>query len=100
MNLDINRLSSDIRTENYMESFSIEGLYDKHKDIVANLYQQRVIYSDEYIDKLFKKYEGKLFTDKEDVLKLIACTSIKKDETHNQPLSKLTRDIVYELKFI
>jgi len=100
MNLKIKRITSDSRTDKHIELFNIEALYESHRDIVAELYQKRVIYSEDYIDDLMKNFGGKVFHDKDELLKLVVCTSIKKDEIHNRPLSKLTRDIVEELKFI
>lgn len=100
MNLKLKKTTLNPSTKKHIETFNIEELYKSHKDIVAELYQKRVIYSEDYINELFKSFDGELFTDKEDLLKLITCTSIKRDEIHKRPLSKLTRDISIELGFI
>jgi len=100
MNLELERTTSNTRIDKHIESFNLKALYENHKDIVAELYQKRVIYSDDYIDDLMKNFGTKVFHDKDELLKLIVCTSIKQDDIHKRPLSKLTRDIIKELKFI
>jgi hypothetical protein len=62
--------------------------------------QKRVIYSDTYIDELFKQYEGTLFKNREDLLRLITCGYISDEEIDKRPLSKLIKDISQELEFL
>lgn len=100
MNLELKKTTSDTRTDKHIESFNIKSLYECHKDIVTELYQKRIIYSEEYIAELIKDFEGEVFKDRNELLQLITCSSIKKDEIHKRPLSKLKRDIAKELKFI
>jgi hypothetical protein len=100
ISLELKRTTSDTRTDKHIEVFNIEAVYEHHKDIIAELYQKRVIYSDDYIDELIASFKGEVFSDRDELLKLITCSSIKKDEIHKRPLSKLTRDIAKELKFI
>ena len=100
MNIELKKTTSDTRTDKHIESFNIKALYEHHKDVVAELYQKRVVYSDDYIDELIRNFKDEVFSDRDELLKLITCSSIKKDEIHKRPLSKLRRDIVKELKFI
>lgn len=100
MNLKLSSTTPDSRINRHIKAFNIKELYDQHKDIVAELYQKKVIYSDEYIKELLDSFEGKVFSDRDELLKLITCTSIKKDEINKRPLSKLTRDILIELGLI
>ena len=85
------------KVDKHIEVFNIKNLYNEHKDIVSELLQKRVIYSDDYINSLLNDYEGKLFNNKEDLLRLITGGYIKDEDLHKRPLSKLTKDISDEL---
>jgi len=65
--------TTSTRAEKVKEDFALEVLYKEHKDIVLDLIQKREIYSDSYIEELLGKYEGSLFKNKEDLLRLITC---------------------------
>ena len=80
--------------------FAIEKLYNQHKDLILELIQKQVTYSDDYIDDLFKRYEGTLFKNKEDVLRHIAGNYVSEEDFHKRPLSKLTHDIAKDLGLI
>ncbi len=107
---DINRIKSSIKTVNSKIEIAnndewdyidyIKKLYEEHKDIISELLQKRVIYSDDYIDELLKKYKGRLFKNKEDLLRLITCGYIEDKDIIKRPLSKLIKDISEQLKFI
>ncbi len=88
------------KIENHIKVFNLEPLYEEHKDVVSELLQKRVIYSDSYIDELFKQYEGTLFKNREDLLRLITCGYISDEEIGKRPLSKLIKDISQELGLI
>ena len=88
------------KVDAHKEVFNLESLYDEHKDIIAELLQKRVIYSDTYIDELFKQYEGTLFKNREDLLRLISCGYVTDEDINKRPLSKLTKDISQELGLI
>ncbi|MCU0439436.1 MAG: HNH endonuclease [Raineya sp.] len=77
--------------------FKIEDLYNQHKDIVLELIQKQITYSDDYIDDLFRRYEGTLFKNREDVLRHIGGSYISEEDFHKRPLSKLTHDMAQEL---
>jgi len=85
------------KINNYENVLNISALYDNHKDVVLDLLQKRVIYSDSYIDELFEQYEGILFENREDLLRLITCGYVSDDEIGKRPLSKLTKDVSDEL---
>jgi len=85
------------KVKKHIEVFNLESLYAEHKDIVSELLQKRVIYSDSYIDELFEQYEGTLFRNREDLLRLITCGYVSDDEIGKRPLSKLIKDISEEL---
>jgi len=95
--ITINVNSDDKRIEEHLTTFNIEGLYNHHTDVVADLYKKRVIYSDEYIDELFTKY-GDIFQSREELIGLITCGYMNDEELNQRPLSKLIKDISKELK--
>jgi len=85
------------KVKKHIEVFNLESLYAEHKDVVSELLQKRVVYSDSYIDELFKQYEGTLFKNREDLLRLITCGYVSDEDLHKRPLSKLIKDISQEL---
>lgn len=95
--LDIKTLSEPKKVEEYLDVFNIKNLYENHKDIVKELLQKRVIYSDSYIDELFTQYSGTLFSSREDLLRLITCGYVSDEDINKRPLSKLIKDISEEL---
>jgi 5-methylcytosine-specific restriction endonuclease McrA len=97
--ITINVNSDDKRVEEHLKTFNIEGLYNHHTDVVADLYKKRIIYSDEYIDELLTKY-GEIFQSREELIGLITCGYMNEEELNQRPLSKLIRDISDELGLI
>jgi len=95
--ISIEEKTTDAKTNEHLKTFNIEGLYNNHKDIIAELYQTRIIYSDEYIDELLEKFGGTVFKDKEDLLRLITCGYVDDESLNKRPLSKLIKDISTEL---
>lgn len=97
---DIELKISDKRAENIKEAFALEVLYKEHKDIVLELIQKAQIYNDSYIDELMQNYEGTLFKNREDLLRLVTCGYVSDDDLHKRPLSKLIKDISQELGLV
>lgn len=87
-------------TQNTIDAFRLETLYQEHKDIVLELIEKREIYPDSYIDDLFHQYEGTLFKNREDVLRHITGGYIEDKDINKRPLSKLIKDISEELDLI
>ena len=101
ISLSLNPLDiSDMATQNTIDTFRLETLYQEHKDIVLELIQKREIYPDSYIDDLFHQYEGTLFKNREDLLRLITSGYIEAKDINKRPLSKLIKDISEELELI
>ena len=88
------------RIENNLNVFELKDLYDNHKDIILELIQKAQIYNDSYIDELMQKYEGTLFKNREDLLRLVTCGYVSDEDLHKRPLSKLIKDISQELNLI
>lgn len=98
--LDYKILNDKDKVEKHIEVFNIKNLYNEHKDIVSELLQKRVIYSDDYLESLLDEYEGTLFKNREDLLRLITGGYIEDKDINKRPLSKLIKDISEELDLI
>ena len=98
--LDYKILNDKDKVEKHIEVFNIKNLYNEHKDIVSELLQKRVIYSDDYLESLLDEYEGKLFNNKEHLLRLITNGYIEDKDINKRPISKLIKDISEELDLI
>jgi len=98
--LDIEAIKNEEKVKKHIEVFNLDKLYENHKDIVSELLQKREIYSDSYIDDLLNQYEGTLFKNREDLLRLITCGYVNDEDLHKRPLSKLIKDISEELKLV
>ena len=88
------------KTTTHLKVFNIEALYQNHKDIALELIQKEHIYNESYIDELFHSYEGTLFRNREDVLRLITGGYVRDEELNKRPLSKLVKDISEELDLL
>jgi len=96
--LELNFLPSiEKRIQNHIQAFHLDKLYGNHVDYVLELIHKKYMYSDSYIDELFRQYEGTIFKTREDVLKMIVSNYIDENDLLKRPLSKLTQDIVNQL---
>ena len=100
IDLQIINKSGSPKVDEHLDTFNIKSLYDSHKDIVAELYQKRVIYTDEYLDWLEEEFGDKVFRSREELLRLVTCGYVDDDDLHKRPLSKLIKDISQELNLI
>ncbi len=100
LKLDITCDASKNKTNEHIDTFNIKPLYESHKDIIAELHQKRIIYSDEYLDDLFEQFGQKVFESREELLRLVTCGYIEDDKLNQRPLSKLIKDISQELGLI
>ena len=92
--------AKNTKAKDSIELFQLKELYYEHKDIVLELIQKSIIYNESYIDELFNRYEGSLFKNREDLLRLITGGYITDEEIGKRPLSKLIKDISEELELI
>ena len=97
---DIEAIKDKEKVEKHIEVFNLKNLYDEHKDIISELLQKKEIYNDSYLDELMQKYEGTLFKNREDLLRLVTCGYVSDEDLHKRPLSKLIKDISEELKLL
>lgn len=85
------------RVQNHIKAFHLDKLYAQHTDFVLELIQKKYAYSKSYLDSLYKQYEGTLFKNREDILRLVAGNFVDEANLSKRPLSKLTKDIVQQL---
>ncbi|MCD6258293.1 MAG: hypothetical protein J7J31_01700 [Helicobacteraceae bacterium] len=97
---EITLKTKEPRAQKIIDDFALQTLYDKHKDIVLELIQKAQIYNESYLDELMQNYEGTLFKNREDLLRLVTCGYVSDDDLHKRPLSKLIKDISEELELL
>ncbi|MCX6073769.1 MAG: hypothetical protein NTY39_05565 [Campylobacterales bacterium] len=97
---DVKIETKEPKAQKIIDDFALQTLYDEHKDITLELIQKAEIYNESYIDELMQKYDGTLFKNREDLLRLITCGYITDEEISKRPLSKLIKDISEELELI
>lgn len=97
---DLELSSDDVKVQKNIDDFALEEIYKNHKDIVLELIQKSVMYNESYIEELMQNYEGTLFKNKEDLLRLIFGGYINDEDLGKRPLSKLTKDILEQLEII
>ena len=77
-----------------LDIFKLESLYKQHKDIVLELLVKKAYYPQCYIDELYD-----FGFSKDEIYRYLFSNYSQDDELHKRPLSKLIKDIVYELNF-
>lgn len=97
---DLELSSNDAKAQKNIEDFALEEIYKNHKDIVLELIQKSVMYNESYIEELMQNYEGTLFKNREDLLRLIFGGYIANEDLGKRPLSKLTKDILEQLEIL
>lgn len=100
--LELNPISEDVdvKVKKHIEVFNLQNLYNEHKDIVSEILIKSEMYNESYIEELMKNYEGTLFKNEEDLLRLIFGGYIADEDLGKRPLSKLTKDILEQLEII
>jgi hypothetical protein len=83
-----------------LDAFKLNARYQNHKDYALELIHKNIVYNEDYVDSLYQQYEGTLFKNREDVLRLITTNYIEEQDLGKRPLAKLTRDIVEGLGLI
>ena len=89
-----NKLSS-----NTLDAFKIKEIYTTHEDEIQDLKRLKDVYSDRYLDILYKDILKKS-VDKEELYRLAFGTHIDDANFDKRPLSKMKSDILKELGII
>lgn len=84
------------RLENSLEMFRLKELYNSHKEYVLDLFRQRYIFGEDYLETLCGRFPD-LFHNLTDVKNTLYLSDIRKENWGRRPLSKLTHDIDKEI---
>jgi len=98
--LELKPISEEEKVKKHIEVFNLQNLYNEHKDIVSEILIKSEMYNESYIEELMKNYEGTLFKNEEDLLRLIFGGYINDEDLGKRPLSKLTKDILEQLEIL
>jgi hypothetical protein len=98
--IECKNINKSVKVKKHLKIFKIEERYKYLKDIILELIQKKYMYDESYLDELTKKYEGTLFKNKEDLMRLVSGGYISEDEINKRPLSKLIKDISENLDLI
>lgn len=77
--------------------FGLIELYNYDKSYTDDIIKKSFIYNKDYIDSLYKEWEGSLFGSKEEIKNLVMGNYLNIDDINKRPLGKLTKDITEEL---
>lgn len=84
--------------DNYINMFKLNDQYQYHTNKVEELIYKRLMYSEEYINDIRDKFFGSSISTEQLKETIIGYTS-EKSKINDEPLSKLKRDIVSQLRF-
>lgn len=88
------------KIQHNIDDLKLVERYQNHKDYALELIHKNIVYNEDYINSLYQQYEGILFKNREDVLRLISSNYIEEQDLGKRPLAKLTRDIAGQLGLI
>ena len=84
--------------DNYINMFKLNDQYQYHTNKVEELIYKRLMYSEEYINDIRDKFFGSSISTQQ-LKEIIVGYTSEKSKINDEPLSKLKRDIVSQLKF-
>ena len=82
-----------------IEVADLKNLYQIHCDVIQELLKKQFIYNEKYIEALLRDFNG-LFDSKEEVYRILFSAYVNEEDYQKRTLSKLTKDILLELKLI
>lgn len=82
-----------------MSVLGIKELYETHKDYIYEILIKKETYPLTFIEEIYLNHT-ELYKNKEEVLSFIFSNYLSVDKYQNRPLSKLTSDILKQLKMI
>lgn len=85
------------RVENANGLFSLEKLYEKHKDYVRDIMRLAYMYNEDFIDDLFSKFPH-LFKSREEIESTIFLTPLPYEDWGKRVLAKLSYDIITDVR--
>lgn len=100
INLSYNIMKNKDKANEHLKIFNIKNLYNEHKDLVFELLQKSKIYNESYIDELVKNYEGSVFSDKNELLRLITGAYMDNKDINKRPFNKLIKDVSEQIGLV
>ncbi|WP_394555663.1 hypothetical protein C1N61_30435 (plasmid) [Priestia aryabhattai] len=85
------------RLETAIKAFSLEGIYNSHKDIILDIIWISRLNTEDRFNELFNKV-GYMFKSKEEFTERFFMNYITPEKQGKRPLAKLTQDIKEELR--
>lgn len=98
-NFNIKVVPQNELSDKTLKAFKIKEIYTMHEDEIMDLKRLRDIYSDRYLDILYRDILHKS-VDKEEIYRLAFGTYIEEAKFNRRPLSKMKSDILKELGII
>lgn len=93
--LEITISEKETSDDSYINRLELEKHYKYHNDYVYDLIKRKEMYDESYLKEL-DKIEN-LFSDRNEMRRVIWGNYTSKEELHKRPLAKLTRDILREI---
>ncbi|MGG4409242.1 hypothetical protein ABER75_10930 [Niallia taxi] len=90
--LEITLTPINKRIKSNIEVFRLRSQYEIHKDIVQELFNKKLIYTDARLKEINENF-SELFNDEEDMKRTIFGNFFKEENIHKRPLAKLTKDV-------
>ncbi|MCB0631467.1 MAG: hypothetical protein R2806_25625 [Saprospiraceae bacterium] len=84
------------KARNNIMDFKLEHVYQEHRDVVFELIHKSFLYPRSYLESLSKISDPPIFRTNEDLLRFITGNFVGEQELLHRPLSKLTRDVVFQ----
>ncbi|WP_126247975.1 hypothetical protein [Chitinophaga rhizosphaerae] len=78
-------------------AFALLDLYKMHKDYIDEIILKARIYDNSYLESILKQYQGTLFSDINDVKRMVFANYFSEIEHEKRVLAKLTADICEDL---
>ena len=66
--------------------------------VIFTIKSKNAIYNESYLDELITQYEGTLFKNREDLLRMVSGGYVSEEEIGKRPLSKHIKDISQETR--
>lgn len=82
---------------NNINDLGLEELYNYDKSYTNDIIKKSLIYNKDYIESLYKEWEGTLFDSKDEIKNFVMGNYLNIEDINNRPLGKLTKDITEEL---
>lgn len=99
---NLEQIEVDIEVQNskyntQLEKLQLQDIYKHHNDIVQDILKKKQVFSDDYIENFCNEFP-QILRSKKEVEEMIYGISMDERDYGKRPLSKLTQDILSDLK--